>query len=581
MPMADAVNVPNLTCENSDVFGCTILIVDDSEADRFTYERYLAQSGVVGCSTLFSDCGEDGLALCEQYRPDVILLDYRLPDIDGLEFLQTLEQTCQSMPAVIMLTGQGSEQVAVEAMKMGATDYLIKGDLNTSTLIQAVRRALTKQQLMRTIAKQQQQQQLMASISLRISQSLDVETSLEIAVEGARSFLDCDRTLIYQFQPDMNGTIVAESVLDGWSVGLGTEIKDTCFVEQGAERYRHGHKTVIDDIYTVGLTPCHIQLLEQFEVKANLVVPILLQPSETHTQKKLWGLLIAHHCRQSRLWQSNELSLLDDLSVQLAIAIQQSQFVLSLKDRAVAMDKANRRLRKASQLLKTRNQELDQFAYIASHDLKAPLRAIKNLTLWLEEDLEGQIPTENQQQIALMRTRVQRLESFIDGLLRYSRAGRESLETLAIDPLQLLNEILDSLSVPDAMQITLPATAPTLVTEKLLLQQVLTNLISNAIKYHHRPDGHISISIKELDSMVEFTVADDGPGIAPDCHERIFAIFQTLESRDTIESTGIGLSIVKKIVEGQDGKITLKSEPGKGSMFSFTWKRNSAQMGKG
>lgn len=570
--MADAVNAPKHMCENSGIFGCTVLIVDDSEADRVAYERYLTQSGI-GCSILFSNDGEEGLALCEQYCPDVLLLDYRLPDIDGLEFLQTLEQTCQSMPAVIMLTGQGSEQVAVEAMKMGATDYLIKGDLNTSTLGQAVRRGLTQKQLMRTIAKQQTQQQLMASISLRISQALDVETSLEIAVEGGRSFLDCDRTLIYQFQPDMNGTIVAESVLDGWSVGLGAEIEDTCFVDQGAERYRQGHKTVIDDIYSAGLTPCHIQLLEQFEVKANLVVPILLQPTETPAKSILWGLLIAQHCRQPRPWQSNELSLLDDLSVQLAIAIQQSQFVLSLKERAVAMDKANRRLRKASQLLKTRNRELDQFAYIASHDLKAPLRAIKNLALWLQEDLEGQIPTENQQQIALMRTRVQRLESFIDGLLRYSRAGRESLETRTIDPLQLLNEILDSLSVPDAMQITVPATAPTLVTEKLLLQQVLTNLISNAIKYHHRPDGHITISVKELDSMVEFTVTDDGPGIAPDYHERIFAIFQTLESRDTVESTGIGLSIVKKIVEGQGGEITLASEPGKGSAFSFTWKK--------
>ncbi|MBE9067203.1 response regulator [Leptolyngbya cf. ectocarpi LEGE 11479] len=563
--------MPKHTCENSDTFSCTILIVDDSEADRVAYERYLTQSGIV-CSTVFSTCGEDGLALCEQSYPDVLLLDYRLPDIDGLEFLQTLGQTCQPMPAVIMLTGQGSEQVAVEAMKMGATDYLIKGDLNISTLVQAVRRALTKQQLMRTIAKQQEQQQLMASISLRISQSLDVETSLKIAVEGARSFLDCDRTLIYQFQPDMNGTIVAESVLDGWSVGLSAEIEDTCFVEQGAERYCQGHKTVIDDIYSAGLTPCHIQLLEQFEVKANLVVPILLQPSATSKKTVLWGLLIAHHCHQPRPWQSNELSLLDDLSVQLAIAIQQNQFVLSLKERAAAMDRANRRLRKASQLLKKRNQELDQFAYIASHDLKAPLRAIKNLALWLQEDLEGQIPTENQQQIALMRTRVQRLESFIDGLLRYSRAGRESLETRELDPLQLLNEILDSLSVPESMKVTLPTTASTLVTEKLLLQQVLTNLISNAIKYHHRPDGHITISLKELGSRVEFTVADNGPGIAPDHHERIFAIFQTLESRDTVESTGIGLSIVKKIVEGQGGEITLTSEPGKGSAFSFTWK---------
>ena len=127
------------------------------------------------------------------------------------------------------------------------------------------------------------------------------------------------------------------------------------------------------------------------------------------------------------------------------------------------------------------------------------------------------------------------------------------------------------------MRVTLPTAAPTLVTEKILLQQVLTNLISNAIKYHHRPDGNITISLKEMDTMVEFTVTDDGPGIAPDYHERIFVIFQTLASRDTIESTGIGLSIVKKLVESQGCELSLTSELGKGSTFSFTWPKDSSQ----
>ncbi|MEO0397685.1 MAG: response regulator, partial [Cyanobacteria bacterium P01_A01_bin.137] len=162
--MADAVNSKDIIRESPNQLGCTVLIVDDSEADRVTYERYLTQTNVVGCSLLLSDCGEVGLTLCQQHRPDVLLLDYRLPDMDGLEFLRTLYETSQPGPAVIMLTGQGSEKVAVEAMKMGAKDYLIKGDLNADKLFQAVRRALTEQQLLQTIAKQQQQQQLMASI---------------------------------------------------------------------------------------------------------------------------------------------------------------------------------------------------------------------------------------------------------------------------------------------------------------------------------------------------------------------------------------------------------------------------------
>ena len=556
---------------------CKVLVVDDSESDRVTYERYLNRSGLVECQVLLSECGEDGLAMCQEHQPDVVLLDYRLPDIDGIEFLQTLVETGEPLPAVIVLTGQGNEQIAVEAMKMGAQDYLVKGALDAGRLARAVRQALTQLELQRTIARQQQQQQLTARILQRISQTLDLETSLEIAVDGVRELLQCDRALVYKFNPDMSGVVVAESVLPDWRVGLGAEINDTCFQSQGAARYLNGHKTVISDICKANLTPCHIELLEQFQVKANLVVPILMQPSKEGKQPALWGLLVAHHCRETREWHTTELSLLEDLAVQLAIAIQQSQLVSKLQRRAVDLASANSRLKKTSKLLKIRNQELDEFAYVASHDLKAPLRAIANLAQWLKEDLDGTIPEDNRQQLDLMQTRVKRLEGFIEGLLQYSRAGRQNIDVQPLCPLQLLQDIIDSLTPPETMRIVLPETGPTLNTEKLLLQQVLTNLISNAIKYHHRSDGCITVSIKDMDSMVEFAVADDGPGIAPDYHERIFGVFQTLVSRDTIESTGIGLSIVKKLVENQGGEITLSSELGKGSTFSFTWPKASPQ----
>lgn len=572
--MSGSPNTQSTVCGTSQQ-SCRILVVDDSEADRATYERYLTRSSIVDCDLALSDCGEAGLAMCQQYQPDVVLLDYRLPDINGIEFLQTLAETRQTMPAVIMLTGEGNERVAVEAMKMGIQDYLIKGSLDARQLVQTVQRALAQQTLQKTIARQQQQQQLLASISVRINQSLDLETSLEIAVSGVRELLDCDRTLVYKFHRNMTGVVVAESVLAGWNVGLGAEIEDSCFQDQGAQRYLNGHKTVIPDIHNANLTPCHIQLLEQFQVKANLVVPILLQPSENSQVPKLWGLLVAHHCRETREWQTTELSLLEDLAVQLAIAIQQNKLISKLQKRAADLANANLRLKKTSKLLKSRNQELDEFAYIASHDLKAPLRAIANLAQWLQEDLGEQVPPENQQQLNLMQTRVKRLEGFVEGLLEYSRAGRQSIETLSISSTQLIQEIVETLIPPEAMQISIPEAGPTLTTEKLLLQQVLTNLVSNAIKYHDRPDGTITITVKDMGATVEFSVTDDGPGIAPEYHERIFGVFQTLVSRDTIESTGIGLSIVKKLVENQGGEITLASEIGKGSTFTFTWPKDS------
>ncbi len=566
----------DLTCSTAGT-GCKILIVDDSDTDRLIYRRHLSRSEIDNCAILESECGEVGLDMCLQYDPDVILLDYLLPDLDGLEFLQALLTKIQPMPAVIMLTGQGSEQIAVEAMKMGAQDYLVKSNLGSGRLVQAVRLALLQQRLQQRIKRQQQQQQLMAKIALRISQSRDLEKILDAAVKGAHQLLDSDRTLIYRFESDMSGTVIAESVAPGWSESLGTAIEDTCFQKQGADRYLQGHKTVIANIYESSLTPCHIQLLEQFQVKANIVAPILLREATPSEQPKLWGLFIALHCRSSRQWQASELELLDDLAVQLAIALQQNELISTLEERATTLTAVNHLLVKTTEMLEVRNRELDEFAYVASHDLKSPLRAIANLASWLEEDLEDKISDENRRQLDLLQSRVHRMEGFIEGLLQYSRAGRQSLEAEPVDTGALITEITTTLVRPPEFSIVVPDAMPTLHTQKILLQQVLANLIGNAVKYHTRPDGQVCITVKDQGDKVEFAITDDGPGIAPEYHQRIFGVFQTLNSRDTIESTGIGLSIVKKLINQQRGTITVQSAEGEGSTFIFTWPKVSAE----
>ncbi|MGB7251653.1 MAG: ATP-binding protein [Phormidesmis sp.] len=552
----------------------TILIVDDAEADRLTYRRYIDKSGIYCCTVVESDCGEEALARCQQSVPDLILLDYMLPDLNGLEFLSTLQQTMYPLPPVIMLTGQGDEKVAVEAMKVGVRDYLVKGELSAEQLSQAIRRVLSQQALQQLVNRQQRQQQLMASIALRISQISCLDKILQTAADGIRQLLDCDRAVIYRFESDMSGTILAESVLPEWTVSLGTQIEDTCFQENGAERYLQGHKTVIADIYDSSLTPCHIKMLERFQVRANLVVPIVLSETET-TGKRLWGLLLAHHCREVRTWQPDELALLDALSVQLAIALQQAELVSTLQDRAQALTMANERLLETTQLVKERNQELDEFAYVASHDLKAPLRAIANLAGWLEEDLKDKIPAESQEQLGLIGSRVKRLDNFITGLLEYSRVGRVGLERSRVDTGALVDEVIDSLVTPADFEILRPETMPVISTYRLLLQQVLANLMSNAIKYHHRPDGRVTITADDLGPEIAFAVTDDGPGIKAEDQQKIFGIFQTLSSRDDIDSAGIGLSIVKKAVERQGGTVMVRSRLGKGSTFTFTWPKDS------
>jgi signal transduction histidine kinase len=230
-------------------------------------------------------------------------------------------------------------------------------------------------------------------------------------------------------------------------------------------------------------------------------------------------------------------------------------------------------LAETNQLVKKRNQELDQFTYVVSHDLKAPLRAISNLSMWIEEDLEGELEEDTSNNLILLRNRVQRMNNFIDGLLEYSRAGKVKAEKNAVNVSQLLSEIIDSLAPSSAFTITIDDKMPILQTEAILLQQVFSNLISNALKHHDRDRGNVKISVEEREPYYRFSIADNGRGIAAEHQEKIFEIFQTLREKDATDSTGIGLSIVKKIVENQGGKIWLESELGMGSTFFFTWSK--------
>lgn len=241
-----------------------------------------------------------------------------------------------------------------------------------------------------------------------------------------------------------------------------------------------------------------------------------------------------------------------------------------LRQLSESLNSMSRRLLQNFRQLTQKNKELDQFAYVVSHDLKAPLRGIDNIITWIDEDHGRDLQPEVSKNIELVKGRTRRLENMINGLLDYARIGktRNGSEMVNVD--SLLKELVDLL-VPESFIVTIGSGMPALLTDKVQLEQVFSNLISNAVKYNNKTPGRISITSRETPRHYEFTVKDNGIGIQQEYFNKIFTIFQTLQERDAFESTGVGLAIVKKIIEDQKAGIEVESEPGEWTLFRFTW----------
>ena len=249
-----------------------------------------------------------------------------------------------------------------------------------------------------------------------------------------------------------------------------------------------------------------------------------------------------------------------------------------LEKQAAEITQANQEMQSRAVELEAANKALERFAHITSHDLKSPLRAIANLVDWIAEDVGDALTGETQSYIDLLQGRVRRMEALINGILQYSLVGRTQSQIEMVDVYELISETIDILNPPEAMQIDIDPDMPIFVTESVKLQQVFANLIGNAIKYHDKQDGHIKVSVYDNEELYEFGVADDGPGIPPKYHRRIFEMFQTLQSRDEVESTGIGLAIVKRILEDQGNTIRVQSAEGEGTTFYFTWPKKAKRI---
>lgn len=272
---------------------------------------------------------------------------------------------------------------------------------------------------------------------------------------------------------------------------------------------------------------------------------------------------------------SNRIIQMVKMADNIAAGNYESNTVSSGKDElsqlAQALNHMSKVLSENINLLKRKNEELDQFAHIVSHDLKAPLRGIDNVVTWIEEDHGHELSPKVKEYFGLIRGRLVRSENLIQGILSYARVGREQPKKEKVDLNQLFIDIQENMPHREGIQLIVPAKLPVIFTDRIPLHQVLANLVGNALKYHDKEAGFIAVNFYDRKSHYEFEVKDDGPGIAKHYFDKIFVIFQTLQERDTVESTGVGLAIVKKILDDRKQTIQVTSAPGEGASFLFTW----------
>jgi len=419
------------------------------------------------------------------------------------------------------------------------------------------------------------QQAVVAQLGRAALWGTEVSTLIDEGVSLVCQTLAVEYCKVLELLPDENGLRLRAGV--GWQPSLvGQAIIDASPNTQAGYTLYYRKPVVVEDLHRETRFRGS-SLLHDHNIVSGMSVLIEAIPQEETWEStspnisyRPFGVLGAYTSKR-RVFSRNDVDFLQSVANVLAVAIKCQQANEALEKAKAQLAQTTAILNQTTTALEKRNSELDQFAYVTSHDLKAPLRAIANLSQWIEEDLSDQLNEENLHQMQLMRGRVHRLEALIEGLLQYSRAGRLKSPPERVDVRVLLTQIIDTLTPPTQFTLEVAPEMPTLVTERLPFQQVFTHLIGNAIKHHPSPEGRVEIGCQELEDAYEFSVADNGAGIAPQFHEKVFAIFQTLQARDTVENTGVGLAIAKRIVENKGGTIRLESQEGQGAKFCFTW----------
>jgi|GEM_PF-1027863 len=487
-----------------------ILLVQNDPAARDFIMQALA-----GCSASVQFCAETAGSIAEtmQYIRnesfDVVLLDMNLPDSKGVETVTQIRSMDQHIPIVVMIE-LADEEIGLQALKHGADDYLIKGRIFKDVLGRSIRYAVER--------KSQQQR---------------AEQSLRDEKNKAQKYLDVAQVVLLVLDKNQRVTLINK---------------------KGCEILGCPEHEILGKDWCENFVPLRVRELVRMVISTTLRGDI--EPIEYFENP----ILTSAGTERIVAWRN---SVLSDVSGQVEAVLCSGE---DITERKHAEQQKTRLLAQVESI----NRELKDFAYIISHDLKAPLRGIKTLADWISTDYADKLNDDGREHLHMLTARVDRMHSLIDGVLQYSRVGRIREKTVEIDINQLVTEVIDIVAPPENIEITIENQLPVIIFERTRMIQIFQNLLSNAVKYMDKPQGLITVGCADENGHWRFSVADNGPGIDRKNFERVFQIFQTLTPSDNGESTGVGLTVVKKIVETYKGRIWLESALGRGTTFFFT-----------
>jgi light-regulated signal transduction histidine kinase (bacteriophytochrome) len=439
------------------------------------------------------------------------------------------------------------------------------------------------------------QQRALFQVITRLRQSIDLETLFKATATEVRQMLKADRVGMFRFHPDSgwdDGEFVSEDVDPEFSSAIAEKVHDHCFGEQFMPLYQQGRVQAVADIYGAGLSDCHIQILAQFQVRANLAVPLL---QGTH----LWGLLCIHQCRAPREWQPQEIEFATQIASHLGVALQHAELLVHLRSEVIERQQAqeqaqalNQGLQTAIVELKAVNKELEAFSYSVSHDLRAPLRSIDGFSQALLEDYLAQLDAPGQDYLRRIRSASQRMGQLIDDLLNLSRVTRSSLKLDPVDLSRIASRICTDLQQrsPDRLVEFVIKSDLQAQGDAQLIYVLLENLLNNAWKFSAKKTpvqiefGCMSLDearreggpnllpaqIAENSESLVYFVRDNGSGFDMAYVHKLFSPFQRLHGMQEFPGNGIGLATVQRIVHRHGGQVWAIGAIDHGATVYFT-----------